>query len=141
MVAGSPHSNTLHVLVVDDEPTLRRLVKRALSGAGISVTEASNGLEALALCRHQNFGAVVSDVRMPVMDGLELLAELQRLDPGLPVILVSGSDEVETQQEARDRGAFDFLPKPFVLFDLVCRTLAAVAARRHLPVDEGREVA
>lgn len=128
------------ILVVDDEPALRRLVRRALSGVDFEVLEASNGVEALELCRSHHFSAVISDVRMPVMDGLDLLATLRRADPGLPVILMSGSDEIATRQAARDAGALDFLPKPFVLFDLSCRTQAAVAARAHLP-REDREVA
>jgi two-component system, NtrC family, C4-dicarboxylate transport response regulator DctD len=137
---GSEAPETAHVLVVDDEAVLRRLVKRALASADISVTEAANGIEALELCRAHEFSAVVSDIRMPLMDGRELVAELQRLDPGLPVILVSGSDEVATPQAARELGAFDFLQKPFVLFDLARRTLAAIASRTRLTV-ENREVA
>jgi two-component system C4-dicarboxylate transport response regulator DctD len=77
----------------------------------------------------QDFSAVITDVRMPLMDGLELVSHLRQLDPELPIILVSGSDEVSSRAGARALGAFDFLPKPFDLFDLGCRVLSAIAAR------------
>jgi CheY-like chemotaxis protein len=117
------------VLIVDDEPVLRRLMRRALAGLQLEIVEAGNGVEALERCASEDFSAVVTDVRMPTMDGLELVAELQRLDPDLPIILVSGSDEVSGRAGARALGAFDFLAKPFDLFELGCRVLGAVAAR------------
>jgi CheY-like chemotaxis protein len=117
------------VLIVDDEPALRRLMRRALGGLQLEIVEAGNGAEALERCASEDFSAVVTDVRMPTMDGLELVAELQRLDPDLPIILVSGSDEVSSRASARALGAFDFLAKPFDLFELGCRVLSAVAAR------------
>ena len=80
-----------HILIVDDEPALRRLMKRALSGTGTIVTEAANGREALELCGSHAFSAVITDVRMPIMDGIALVAELQLLDPGLPVIVKPGN--------------------------------------------------
>jgi two-component system response regulator AtoC len=118
------------VLVVDDEPLLRRLMRRALSGMQLEVVEAANGLEALKLIETHDFSAVVSDVRMPVMGGLELVAELQRVAPELPIMLVSGSEEVPDRASAQAIGAFDFLAKPFNMFELGCRVLSAVASPR-----------
>jgi len=127
------------VLVVDDEPTLRRLMRRALSGMGLEVAEAANGLEALERFRTHHVVAVVSDVRMPLMNGLELVAHLRDQGPDVPVVLVSGSDEVTTRAGAQALGAFDFLAKPFDLFDLGCRVLSAVAA--HPQREQRRRVA
>ncbi len=129
------------ILIVDDEPTLRRLMKRTLNAAGLSVVEAANGAEALALCREQEFGAVISDIRMPVMDGLDLMSHLQEMAPELPVILVSGSDEVGSPRAARALGAFDFLPKPFDLSTLSQRALSAVGANSDERASERRAVA
>lgn len=116
------------VLVVDDEPTIRRLMRRALSGMGLDVVEAANGLEALERFRARHVVAVVSDVRMPVMNGLELVEHLRSEAPDLPIVLVSGSDEVRTRAGAQALGAADFLAKPFDVFELGCRVLSAVAA-------------
>ena len=116
------------MLVVDDEPTLRRLMRRSLAGMGFEVVEAANGVEALERFGTHQIVAVVTDVRMPVMDGLELVERLQIEAQDVPVVLVSGSDEVRTRAGAQALGAFDFLAKPFDLFELGCRVLSAVAA-------------
>lgn len=121
-------SRALSILVVDDEPSLRRLMRRALVGTSTIVVEAASAAEALERCREHAFSAVISDVRMPGMSGIDLVGELGRLYPGLPVIVVSGSDEVETRRAALAAGAYDFLPKPFRLMDLAYRTLSAIAA-------------
>jgi len=127
------------VLVVDDEPTLRRLMRRALAEIGLDVVEAANGLEALERLQTHEVVAVVSDVRMPLMNGLELVEQLQRQAPDVPIVLVSGSEEVRTRAGAQALGAFDFLAKPFDLFELACRVLSAVAA--HPPRSQSRRVA
>ena len=137
--ANNNRTGVGRVLIVDDEPVLRRLMRRALSGLQLEIVEAANGVQALERLGSQDFSAVVTDVRMPSMDGLELVAHLQRLDPDLPIILVSGSDEVSSRAGARALGAFDFLPKPFDLFELGCRVLSAVAA--HPPRVHRRQVA
>jgi CheY-like chemotaxis protein len=126
-------------LVVDDEPTLRRLMRRSLIGMGLDVVEAANGSEALERLQTHDIIAVVSDVRMPVMDGLELVEQLQSRAPDVPIVLVSGSEEVRTRADAQALGAFDFLAKPFDLFELGCRVLSAVAA--HPPRVQRRRVA
>lgn len=74
--------------------------------------EAGDGIAALELARRHRFDAVVSDIRMPRMNGLELLAALVELDAKLPVVLISGSDEIADTRAARRLGAFDFVPKP-----------------------------
>ncbi len=131
------------VLLVDDEPELRRLLRRSLSRAGFEVVEASHGRAALELARQSSFDVVISDVRMPCMGGLELLERLQLEEPSLPVVLMSGSDELRNQQTAFDVGAFDYLPKPIKLADIQSVALAAIARRRELEASghepDGRE--
>lgn len=103
------------VLLVDDEPELRRTFKRSLARAGFTVVEATDGLSALALARQEEFEVVVSDVCMPKMGGLELLERLGAESPHLPVVLVSGFADASG---ALDRGAFAFFEKPVRLADL-----------------------
>jgi CheY-like chemotaxis protein len=116
------------VLLVDDEPSLRRVMSRSLIRAGFDVTQAPNGHAALELARAQPFDVVISDVRMPRMGGLELLDRLQRELPNLPVVLVSASTELESRRHALGLGAFDFLRKPLELRKLHEAALRAVAA-------------
>ena len=139
MEPANDRTATPCVLIVDDEPTLRRLMRRALSGIGLEVVEAANGLEALEQFRAHEVVAIVSDVRMPLMGGIELVEQLQGLAPDVPVVLVSGSEEVPSRAAAHALGAFDFLAKPFDLFELGCRVLSAVAA--HAPRLQRQHVA
>ncbi|HYP89932.1 MAG TPA: response regulator [Polyangiaceae bacterium] len=117
-------------LLVDDEPLLRKVLARGLSRVGFQVVEATDGLRALALVENGAFDLVVSDVRMPVMGGVELLQALVVRQPGLPVVLMSGSDEVADRDSALDLGAFDFLSKPFATSELQRSALRAALSRQ-----------
>jgi DNA-binding NtrC family response regulator len=116
------------ILLVDDEPSLRRVMTRSLVRAGFEVSQAPDGRVALELARAGQFDAVISDVRMPGMGGLELVDRLQRELPSLPVVLVSASTELESRRHALGLGAFDFLRKPLELRKLHEATSRAVAA-------------
>jgi CheY-like chemotaxis protein len=118
------------VLLVDDQPELRRLFRRTLSKAGHEVVEAWNGRAAIELARQSIFDVVISDVRMPDMSGLSLLKALYELDVDLPVVLVSGSPDLETEKEAARYGAFAFLMKP-VAFEVMRENASrAITLRR-----------
>jgi DNA-binding NtrC family response regulator len=119
------------VLLVDDEPELRRLLHRTLSRAGFEVVDAENGRVALEAARLTRFDAVISDVRMPCMGGMELLERLQLEAPGLPVVLISGSLELTDREGAIALGAFDFLPKPIQLTEVNEVALRAVVSHRQ----------
>ena len=119
------------VLLVDDQPELRRLFRRNLSRAGHDVVEAWNGLAAVELARNSEFDLVISDVRMPDMSGIELLKALYEHDPDLPVVLVSGSPDPDTANEAVGYGAFAYLMKP-VPFELMRENAARAIALRRL---------
>ncbi len=119
------------VLLADDEPELRRLLRRSLGRAGYSVVEAANGLAALQLLRRERFDLLISDVRMPLMGGLDLLAWVSAEAPGLPVVLISGSSELLDRQSGLPSGAYAFLPKPISLAQLQVVSRRAIDERAH----------
>lgn len=115
------------VLFVDDEPGLTRGLGRLLALRGNEVTTASNGRQALALIDEMTFDVVLSDIRMPGMDGLSLLRSIRAKDLDLPVVFLTGSPSLETAVEAMEYGAFRYLTKPVDGEQLV--TVVARAAR------------
>lgn len=101
------------VIVVDDEAPIREAVEQWLTLSGFEVRLFSRAEECLAQVPEHFPGVILSDVRMPGMDGLQLLAELQRRDRDLPVILLTGHGDVPMAVDAMRDGAYDFLEKPF----------------------------
>ncbi|MFO1073651.1 MAG: sigma-54 dependent transcriptional regulator [Geminicoccaceae bacterium] len=102
------------VVLVDDEEMIRLTVEQTLDLAGIEVAGFATAEAALAVLDRDHPGVVVSDVRLPGRDGLELLAELRRRDPELPVVLITGHGDVAMAVAAMQEGAYDFIEKPFV---------------------------
>src|SRR4051812_24329798 len=117
------------VLIVDDSPEMTDTVARYLSVRGFSPRVAKSGDEALALARETPFDAVVTDLRMSGLDGLDVLAGIQALDRKVPVILMTAFGSVRNAVEAIQRGAFDYLTKPFSLADLRALLDRALATR------------
>lgn len=109
---------TPRVLLVEDDEQMRSSTAQALELAGFTVEALASGEEALALAGSGFAGAVVSDIRMPGMDGMTLLGRLHEVDPEIPVILVTGHAEVPLAVEAIRGGAYDFIEKPFVVQEL-----------------------
>ncbi|MEM7247160.1 MAG: sigma-54 dependent transcriptional regulator, partial [Acidobacteriota bacterium] len=101
------------ILVVDDEANVRKVLSALLEQAGHATARAADGREALELVRSQDPDLVLTDLQMPHVDGLELLAQLRDGFPEIPVILLTAHGTVETAVEAMKRGAHDFLTKPF----------------------------
>ncbi len=101
------------VMVVDDESSIRDAVEQWLSLSGFEVQLFSRAEECLAALPEHFAGVILCDVRMPGMDGLQLLAEVQKRDADLPVILLTGHGDVPMAVEAMRDGAYDFLEKPF----------------------------
>ena len=101
------------VMVVDDESSIRDAVEQWLSLSGFQVQLFSRAEECLAALPEHFAGVILSDVRMPGMDGLQLLAQVQKRDSDLPVILLTGHGDVPMAVEAMRDGAYDFLEKPF----------------------------
>src|SRR2546422_108356 len=106
------------ILVVDDEAAILRLLKEALTQWGYQVTGASSAAEALQALRGDMFDAVITDIRMPDMNGLELLKEIKRHDESVEVVVMTGYPTIASAVEALKEGAFDYLSKPLLLDEL-----------------------
>ncbi|PKA67580.1 two-component system C4-dicarboxylate transport response regulator DctD [Pseudomonas baetica] len=118
------------VMVVDDESSIRSAVEQWLSLSGFEVQLFSRAEECLAALPAHFPGVILSDVRMPGLSGLELLAEVQRRDADLPVILLTGHGDVPMAVEAMRDGAYDFLEKPFSPETLLGSLRRALEKRR-----------
>lgn len=127
------------VLAVDDDAGIRDLLKGGLSSRGYEVTTASSGAEALELARHQLFDAALLDIRMPGMDGIQLLQEIKRHDSAIQVVMITGYPQVRTAVESLKAGAYDYVVKPFDL-DALSHLLDRLMERRllHQQVDSLR---
>jgi response regulator RpfG family c-di-GMP phosphodiesterase len=124
---------TLRVLIVDDEPASRRMLAVVLSQIGIRCTQAESGDEALRLLRDQSLDAVISDLRMPGMSGMELLEEVRRLYPHTVFLVVTGTDDIQVGIKAMQQGADDYLVKPFqVDAGIVSASLSRALHKKHL---------
>ena len=119
------------ILIVDDEPELRKVLENFFRLSGCKVLTAENGTDALDLVLHDTIDAVVSDIKMPGGDGIFLLEGVRRHDPRIPVVvLISGFTDV-TREDAISKGATALIPKPFnfrQLVDLVARSLQPIQA-------------
>ena len=120
----------LRLLVVDDEEPQRRALSGILERAGYEVTATGDGQAALALLDGRTFDLLLTDQRMPVLDGLELLERVRRLAPDLPVVLMTAFGSVSSAVEAIKRGAADYLTKPFEREELLLVVDKAIRQRR-----------
>jgi DNA-binding NtrC family response regulator len=109
---------TYNILVVDDEPKLCDLLASALSQNGITVFTAGNGLHALKVLEVEDIDLVISDWRMPGMDGPQLLAEIKNRFPQMPVIVMTAYSTVKNAVQSMRNGAFDYIAKPFDIDEL-----------------------
>ncbi|MEK7386716.1 MAG: sigma-54 dependent transcriptional regulator [candidate division NC10 bacterium] len=119
------------ILVVDDEPSILRLLEEALTQWGYQVKRAASGDEALAAIRGDLFDAVLTDVRMPEMSGLDLLREIKRHDDSIEVVMMTGYPTIASAVEALKEGAYDYLSKPLIL-DELRHLMARMTERRFL---------
>jgi len=108
------------VLVVDDERKMRRVLQIELERMGIDSVAAESGEEALARFQSEKIDLVLTDLKMPGMSGLELLARVRELDADVPVIVLTAYGTVQTAVEAMKLGAFDYVLKPFDLRIATC---------------------
>ncbi|PKN70157.1 MAG: DNA-binding response regulator [Deltaproteobacteria bacterium HGW-Deltaproteobacteria-12] len=106
------------VLIVDDELNMRLVLAAMLKKEGYSVTSAADGLEALQILKSNKMDVVVTDLKMPRLDGMELLCRITEQYPQVPVIIITAHGTVATAVEALKRGALDYITKPFELDDL-----------------------
>src|SRR6476660_7179019 len=126
------------ILVVDDEAAIRDSLKMTLEYEGYEFLSAATGQEGLALIERESPDLVLLDVKMPGMDGLEVLDRIRALNDALPVVVVSGHGTISTAVEATKKGAFDFIEKPFAS-DRVLVSLRNALDQRRLR-DENRSL-
>ena len=116
---------TFRILVVDDEPQITRVLRRALSSEAYEVQVAGDGEEALVVFRDWNPDLVITDLAMPGMGGLELCRRLRKVS-AVPIIVLSVKGEERTKVEALNTGADDYITKPFGMEELFARIRAAL---------------
>ena len=103
------------VLIIDDEKSIRTSLREILEYEKIDVMEAADGMAGLKLLEENKFDLVLCDIKMPKMDGLEVLLKIQDTQPELPIVMISGHGNIETAVEAIKKGAYDYIAKPLDL--------------------------
>ncbi|MDD4895943.1 MAG: response regulator, partial [Atribacterota bacterium] len=106
------------IMVVDDEESIRMMLQRVLSGQQYEIDEAANGAEALAKVQKEKYRIILLDLRMPEMNGLQVIEKMKEMDINTPIIMMSAYGTVPEAVEAMKLGAMDYLVKPFDLDEL-----------------------
>ncbi|MBI1779774.1 MAG: sigma-54-dependent Fis family transcriptional regulator, partial [Sphingobacteriales bacterium] len=101
-----------NILIIDDEKAIRKTLTEILSYEGYKIDDAENGEDGLKQLKEKNYDAVLCDIKMPKMDGIEFLEKAREARPDVPVIMISGHGTIETAVEAVKKGAFDYVSKP-----------------------------
>jgi two-component system, OmpR family, KDP operon response regulator KdpE len=114
------------VLLVDDDASIRRALHTTLSALGFDIEEASGGEQAVSFVRGERYDAVLLDINMPGMGGVEACRILRQLAPGLPILMLTVRDGADDKIDALDAGADDYITKPFHVGELTARVRSAV---------------
>ncbi len=122
----------MNILIVEDEERIASFVEKGLRANGFTTSVALDGGRALALQRTSEFDLVILDLGLPGMDGLEVLSELRRRDARLPVIILTARDEAPDVVAGLDRGADDYVTKPFRFDELLARVRARLRTDREV---------
>ena len=128
------HTRSVRILVADDDPSVRESLRRSLTFNGYDVTAVEDGAAALVEVASDCPDALILDINMPVLDGLETCRRLRAAGNDLPVLMLTARDEVRDRVLGLDAGADDYLPKPFALEELLARLRALL---RRTPSDNG----
>jgi two-component system KDP operon response regulator KdpE len=128
-------TNTVSVLIVDDEPAIRRLLRNTLAVQDYRVLEAATAKEALAVARHEKPDLVVLDLGLPDGDGLDVIREL-RARSAVPIVVLSSRGDEKVKVAALDLGADDYVAKPFGVDELMARIRTAL---RHRLQEQGSQ--
>ncbi len=133
-------SDTSNVWVVDDDDSIRWVLERALTQAGIKCRCFEEADSLLAEIKYEQPDAIISDIRMPGTDGLAMLDELHASLPELPIIITTAHSDLESAVASYQQGAFEYLPKPFDIDDVIAITERAISHRRKtLKTSEAKE--
>jgi two-component system, OmpR family, KDP operon response regulator KdpE len=128
----------LRILVIDDEPPIRKLLRVGLSAHGYQILEASNGKMALDLLSEQTPDLVILDLGLPDMQGHELLRTMRGRNDSVPIVVLSSRDDETGKVQALDSGADDYVTKPFGMDELLARMRAAL--RHQLQIHGERPI-
>ncbi len=123
-------TETATILVVDDEENAREGLSKILSKEGYLVETAADGKEAIDIAKRQSFDLVITDMKMPLMDGFEVLREIKKMDDEMGVIMITAYGEVESYLEAMNLGAFEYINKPVRVNELK-RVITKVLEQRR----------
>jgi two-component system, OmpR family, KDP operon response regulator KdpE len=127
------------VLLVDDDASIRRALHTTLSALGFEIEEAVAGEQAVSFVRTEHYDAVLLDINMPGMGGIEACRILRRLAPGLPILMLTVRDSPDDKIDALDAGADDYVTKPFHVGELTARVRSSVR-RSRIVQGEGETV-
>ena len=123
-----------HIYVVDDDRSIRWVLEKALRQADMEVTSFENARDVVNALERDHPDAIVTDIRMPGLDGLQLLDKLRQRDPDLPVIIMTAHSDLDSAVSAYQGGAFEYMPKPFDVDEAVDLVRRAVDQRRRRSV-------
>ncbi|OPY85206.1 MAG: Transcriptional regulatory protein ZraR [Smithella sp. PtaU1.Bin162] len=134
-------NNAERLLVVDDDQSMRAALYESLTSCGYEVETAENGADALVKFKAGQFAGVVTDMRMPMMSGMDVLRGIKKIAPQTPVILITAYGTVNTAVEAMKEGAAEFIMKPFSLDDLefAVKNVLAASVQTNADKAEGEE--
>jgi two-component system nitrogen regulation response regulator GlnG len=125
------------VWILDDDKAIRWVLEKSLNKAGLSTLTFQNGDELLHRLAQETPDAIISDIRMPGISGLDLLSTIQDTHPQLPVIIMTAHSDLDSAVSSYSRGAFEYLPKPFDIEEAVAMTQRALAHAREQGVESG----
>jgi DNA-binding NtrC family response regulator len=117
------------ILVIDDEAVIREGLRQALTMEGYQVVVAQNGKVGMEKLQKESFSVVISDLKMPIMGGIEVLKTISVLQPNVPVIIITGFATVDSAVDAMKNGAFEYLTKPFLPEQIIEKVQAAIKKR------------
>ena len=127
------------ILIIEDEAAIRRVLVKILSeeNSDYQVSEAEDGLAGIELIRKEDFDLVLCDIKMPKMDGVEVLEAVKRIKPEIPIVMISGHGDLDTAVNTMRLGAFDYISKPPDLNRLL-NTVRIALDRKELVVENTR---
>jgi two-component system nitrogen regulation response regulator GlnG len=132
-------TETPRVWIVDDDRSIRWVLEKALTSAGISASSFADAEALSRRLRHEAPDAIISDIRMPGIDGLQLLSRIRATHPELPVIITTAHSDLDSAVASYQGGAFEYLPKPFDIDEVVAVTKRALAHARDQGAGNGSE--
>jgi DNA-binding NtrC family response regulator len=120
----------IRLILIDDEVGFTTVMAKRLTRRGLEVTSAFSGLEAIRAMRKSEFDVAVLDLKMEDMDGIEVLKIFKKMDPDMPVIMLTGHGSEKSAGEGMEYGAYDYLFKPYEFEELIEKIHSAVSSKK-----------